>query len=693
MGSELRSIVFDTKNPSIKAKIEYMTVNHNPVYLQSGLLAFLYLQNTDAVVGTVYTDNATFSLTLGTKKGNFIEKSFLSVPYIDGQKWCKVGVVFLNGFVHTENKVLGVSTGTTSCSLDLKLTGTTTGIDFGAEFNSTIELDSLYLGRMNGNTWGKAEAHPSFFDTTLSNMTLGETKSFKIQKNWANVVQKIRYFWGDSRNDYNCFFMDSSCGTKLQSDDGISSGINDEFVVGDSNTGGNRTYYFNLLKGDTEYNELTRVNQVLCRDSEKCVIILESYIGLTKEYLGNRVLLVDVELPSKYKPAVTPGTIEIINSNNIVKGWNIALQSYSRAKTSCTAALSVSGDNAQIVKYEISIKGGSSATQNEVETDIFSTSGTKTFVYKATDSRGRTAESTKSLTVHPYFLPEVSFAELYRCDESGAKADKGSYFWIKPLSYFASCNKNNQVSFKCWWKKTSEKTYSETNSAEVSASGSKIDASLVETSSYDIKVLITDSLGAYTESITLLASGKVLLHFNIGGNSLGIGTYNYDENTCKVGYDFLLGEDGFVQLIQKEINDYVISRGTINNVTGRYYQKATDSFVDFGNVSWKYEKYYSGKVELWGSCTISDIKPHNQGNSYTYVYPLIPKLGDKRIVSKETHDLVCVDGSVDNLAFVGKGNANGYSANDYFNYLFYKTATWTTTLNPTINFHIVAIPK
>jgi hypothetical protein len=147
---------------------------------------------------------------LGTKKGNFIEKSFLSVPYIDGQKWCKVGVVFLNGFVHTKNNYKK----TTSCSLDLKLTGTTTGIDFGAELNSTIELDSLYLGRLEGNTLGKAVAHPSFFDTTLSNMTLGETKSFKIQKNWANVIQKIRYFWGDSHNDYNCFFMDSSCKKK-----------------------------------------------------------------------------------------------------------------------------------------------------------------------------------------------------------------------------------------------------------------------------------------------------------------------------------------------------------------------------------------------------------------------------------------------------------------------------------------------
>lgn len=587
MGSGLSSKKFDTNNPSIKAKIEYMTVNHNPVYLQSGLLAFLYLKNTNAEVGTVYTDNATFSLTLGTKKGNFIEKSFLSVPYIDGQKWCKVGVVFLNGFVHTENKVLGVSTGTTSCSLDLKLTGTTTGINFGANFNSTIELDSLYLGRLEGNAWGKAEAHPSFFDTTLSNMTLGETKSFKIQKNWANVVQKIRYFWGDSHNDYNCFFMDSSCGTKLQSNDGISSGINDEFVVGDSNTGGNQTYYFNLLKGDVEYNELTRANQVLCRDSEKCVIILESYIGATKEYLGNRVLLVDVNLPSKYKPAVTPGTIETINdSNDIVKGWNIALQSYSKAKTSCSAVPSVSDDNAQIVKYEISIQGGSSAETNEVKTDIFSTSGTKTFVYKATDSRGRTAEATQTLMVHPYFLPEVSFAEIYRCDESGAKADKGSYLRIKPLSYFASCNKNNQVSFKCWWKKTSDETYDETNPAEVLASGSKINASLVETSSYDIKVRITDTLGAYTESITSLTSGRVLLHFNKGGKSVGIGMYNYDDNTCKFGYDFLLGETDIEDYIKEIVPraDYIVETNTSGN--------------------WTYRKWNSGIAELWGKHTV-----------------------------------------------------------------------------------------
>lgn len=687
MGSKLNSIEFDTNNSSIKAKIEYMTVNHSPYNLQSGLLVFLYLKNTNAQTGTVYTDNATFSLSSGTKKADFIKNSFLSVPYIDGQKWCKVGVVSLNGFVHTKNN----SKKTTSCSLDLKLTGTTTGIDFGAEFNSRIELDSLYLGRLKENVWSKAEAHPSFFDTTLSNMTLGETKSFKIQKNWANVIQKIRYFWGDSRNDYNCFFVDSSCEEKLQSDDGILSGINDEFVVGDSDTGGNQTYYFNLLKGDTEYNELTRVNQVLCRDPEKCVIILESYIGLTKEYLGNRVLLVDVKLPSKYKPAVAPGTIEIINNNDIVKGWNIALQSYSRAKTSCNAVVAVPGDDAQIVKYEISIKGGSSATQNEVETDIFRTSGTKTFVYKATDSRGRTAEATKTLTVHPYFLPEVSFAELYRCDESGAKTDKGRWLCVKPLSYFASCNKNNQVSFKCWWKKTSDETYDETHSATVPASGLRINANLDETLSYDIKVRITDSLGAYTESITFLTSGRVLLHFNIGGNSLGIGIYNYDENTCKIGYDLLLSEVSVNEYIEKIIKNYDVSKGTIDSGGGKYYQRESDTYVDFTNISWKYEKYHSGKVELWGRCKITDLKPDKTNTNYVYLFLDIPKVDDKPIVKMDTHDLVYVGGVSDNLALLSKGDADGYN-NGFFSFLFYRISAWTT-LTPTVDFHITAIPK
>jgi hypothetical protein len=673
MGSVLQSEEFKTKNDSIEARIEYMTVNHSPFNLQSGLLVFLYLRNTNAQTGTVYTDNATFSLSSGTKKADFIKNGFLSVPYIDGQKWCKVGAVVLNGFQHTK-KLLGG----TECNVNVTLNGSTAKTDFGVSKTFNVDLDSLYLGRTEDNS--SNQAHPAYYDTTLSKMTLGDTVSFKIKKDWKNVRQKIRYFFGDSSNNYKCFFDNSGCTNALHDSE------NDEFVVYNSVNTGTQDYYFNLLKGDSSFTELNRVNQVRCRDTEMCVIILESYIGLFSEYLGNRVLLVTVNLPDKYKPSVVPGAVDVINANETVNGWGIALQGFSKAQTSCQATPSVNSDNAQIVKYEISIQGGSSAATNEVETDIFRTSGTKTFAYKATDSRGRTAEATKTLTVYPYFLPEVSFAELYRCDENGKKADKGSCLRVEPLSYFASCNGNNEVTFTCNWKKMNDATFDVNNEIEVSSSGTIIDAGLLDTSSYVVVLGIKDSLNGYSESISQLTSGKVLLHFNIGGNSVGIGMYNYVDNSCKIGYDLFLGEQKYAPV------DYVIKSGKITKGTGKYYQRTEKKFENFDDITWKYEKYFSGKVELWGTCKIESLPPDETGKTYVFIYTTIPEIDDQLIIDKNSCDLMYVGGVSDELALLSKGTTDGYSGSGYIAFLLYRSEPWTT-ISPTINFHVTAIPK
>lgn len=701
MGSKLKTIEFNTNHSAIKAKIEYMTVNHNPFILESGLLVFLYLKNNSATE-CIYTDNATFSLTAGDKTGNFIKEGFLSVPYTDSDKWHRIGVVFLNRFQHTINKVLGIVTGT-SCSLNLKLIGKTTGVDFGVVFDKTIDLDSLYMKRLADNSLGRSEAHPSFFDTTLSSMILGETKSFKIKKNWKNVYQRIRYFWGDSLNDYNCFFTDSSCETKLQSNDGIVSGNDDTFIVGGSSEAGSESYYFNLLKGDVIYDELSRVNQVLCSNTAMCAIVLESYVG-TNEYLGNRVLLVDVKLPEKYKPKVIPGDINVLNSNETIKTWDIALQGYSRAETFCSAVQAVMGDNAQIVKYEISILGGISTAAENITTDIFSTSGKKTFKYKATDSRGRTAESTNTLTVYPYFLPEVSFAELYRCDEKGVKADKGSWFWVKPLSYFASCNSKNKVIFTCRWKKVNETAFDENNQVTVSSSGTIINANLIDTSSYDVALGIEDSLSGYTESISPLTSGRVLMHFNVGGKSVGIGMYNYTDNSCKIGFDFLLGELGINEYIRAMVADSVIEKGLIEDGIGtwcKFKDGATDWTTTF-TVVWYYEKYESGKVVLYGTAQIENIEPYGTGNNYTRIRFVTPTVNGKKLTLQNGHRYLEKSGSADcNTADSGVKtaswlikNKNGMNSSENFEYMFYRPETWTAgEISPMLNIKIVAIPK
>lgn len=670
MGSNRTSYEFDTSSSTVKAKIEYITVNHQPASLKADLLMFLYLKQTDETAPLVYDKQATVKASGNSKTWAFINGSFLSVPYTGD--WCKVGVAIIQGFVYSEKKNwLGWVTGN-ACTPNITISGSVGNI-------SIYDSRTISLEELTDRTDVTRSTFKQSIDQTTS---INNTVSFEIVRNYENTYHRVRYFWGKTNDDFNCLFTDSGCSKNVHSSS------TDYFTL----SGDSLKLYLNLLKnGNTG---LTRANELVNKEKDCCAIILESYAGT--DYLGNTLLHLYFTVGDSYKPSVTEKTIQTVNANSIAEGWGIALQGYSSATASCAAVQTVEADKAQIAEYEIAVENGDSVAADVLNTNVFQTSGRKKFTFTARDSRGRTAEETDYLTVLPYYLPQVSFENLYRCDTEGNKADKGKNFFVKPLVYFASCDGHNSVSMSCIWKKTTDKEFEEANVAQVQQSGTVVEASLSETSSYDVVLVITDALSGTTESMMPLTSGKVLLHFNKGGRSLGIGMYNYDANTCKVGYDFFIGEAGLDDYIQSIVGDFITERGTIENGTGTWaYHNGTETqAIDFSGIVWRYEKYQSGKVELWGNCAISNIKPYKTNNTWTYINPNIPKINQKYLIEKNNYDLVYVGGVSDSLAIISKGTTDGYSGSQKFSTLFYRNSTWTEgTITPVIDFHITAIPK
>lgn len=667
MGSSWTSYEFDTTNSSIKAKIEYLTVNHQPSSLKADLLMFLYLKQTDETVPLVYDKKAVIKASGNSKIWHFINGSFLSVPYSGG--WCKVGAAILQGFTYTEKKnFLGWVTGNT-CTPNITISGYVG--DVSIYDSRTIKLEELS---------DRTDVTRSTFKQSIDQTTsINNTVSFELVCNYENTYHRIRYCWGNTKDDYNCIFTDSSCSENVHNS-------NTDYLT---LSGDSLKLYLNLLKnGNTG---LSRANELVSREKDCCSIILESYAGT--DYLGNTLLHLYFTVGDSYKPSITEASIETVNTNSIVNSWDIALQGYSSATASCSAGQTVEGDTAQIAEYEIAVENGDYVALNVLNTNVFQTSGEKIFTFKARDSRGRIAEKTKSLNVVPYYIPQVSFEELYRCDENGNKADKGTNFFIKPLTLFASCGGNNSVTVSCIWKKATDKEFDDTNTAIVQSTGSVVTAaSLAETSSYDVVLIVEDALSGSTESIKPLTSGKVLMHFNTGGKSLGIGLYNYDENTCKIGYDFFIGETELKSYIQSLMGDFITERGTIENGSGVWLVMGASS-VSFDGITWRYEKYNSGKVELWGNCTIPNLKPYGDGAHYVYIRPAIPALNDSNIVTSNKHNLVYVGGVSDCLSIISKGGKDGFSGSR-FDFLFYRNNTWTEgDITPVIDFHITAIPK
>lgn len=572
MSSEWKEYEFDVTGSTLKAKVEYLTVNHQPKDLKADLLVFLYLKQTNPSAPLVFSKSATIKVSSSgakiTNNWSFVNSEFISVPSTG--EWYKVGGAILQGFVYTEKKTfLGVVIEKSKCTPTLTIRGSLGGVSI---YDSrTITLEDL--------PERTDITRATFVNSITQTYYVGDEATFAIKLSDRNNYCRIRYYWGSTDDSYDCVLNSSGSEIHDTASDYITT-LNQSF---DSNL--NLNLKIDLLHSHTS---LSRANEIPNKARDMCVVILETYQG--GKYLGNTLFHLYFKVEDEFKPLINDEdiTLEVINENDVVKPWNIPLQGYSKVKATCNGQQSITGDNAQIAGYEISFDNGDHSASNELVTNIFQTAGNKTFRFRAFDSRGRSAERTKSLNIYQYFSPEVSFDKLYRCDENGNKADKGEYLFVKPLSLFASCNGNNTVEIKCAWKKVNETAFTEENFADVSSDGTIIAAQLSKISSYDVVLFIKDRLKEGTGTQKPLASGKVLLHFNAGGKSMGIGMYNYDDNTCKVGYDFLLGETDIEDYIKEIVPraDYIVETNTTSD-------------------GWTYRKWNSGIAELWGKHTVS----------------------------------------------------------------------------------------
>src|SRR5699024_9139892 len=90
--------------------------------------------------------------------------------------------------------------------------------------------------------------------------------------------------------------------------------------------------------------------------------------------------------------------------------------------------------------------GGYSGTKSSLTTGFLNSAGTVTFTAKVTDSRGRTASKTASITVTDYETPAISALRAVRCTETGVTDDGGAYIALTAKFSGASCEGHNTLS-------------------------------------------------------------------------------------------------------------------------------------------------------------------------------------------------------------------------------------------------------
>ena len=241
--------------------------------------------------------------------------------------------------------------------------------------------------------------------------------------------------------------------------------------------------------------------------------------GSTK--IGTKTVTVTANLPSSVVPSCSISALT--NTNNVFNCY-AKLLSGVKVKPSASGTY---GSSISSITIEVTDKSSKSATSGtEYTFDPFSSTGSKTIKVSVKDSRGRTASTSKTITVSDYSYPTVSLSAS-RGDgstvESFVASDTGAYAKIVSKGSVSSISGNTltpvlqyRVNGSSAWTNLSISTssLSLSNTQVISAS---------DTEAYDIRLTIRDKAGKEAVANMTLSNGFATMDFKAGGDGIAFG--------------------------------------------------------------------------------------------------------------------------------------------------------------------------
>jgi hypothetical protein len=370
---------------------------------------------------------------------------------------------------------------------------------------------------------------------------------------------------------------------------------------------------------------LTLASQNTTGTTVSIVFTITTYTGDTS--IGTNTKTISCAIPDSVKPTVTLTVSDPLGYASKYGGY---IQGMSKFKVDITA----SGNQGSTVKAYKTTANGKTYTAASFTTDVISNSGTLTVSVTVTDSRGRTATASKSLTVLAYTTPKITALTVFRSDVNGNNSSSGAYLAVKFSSSVTALNNKNTVSYVLQYKKTSESTYTSKTLSNYTGNYSVSDGVFVfaaETAStYNIILTATDAFSSIGKTATGASVFKLWSFFS-KGKGIALGKIAELEGVFDVGFKtrFTGGIQNIILEKISDLNDVMIPNTYVSvnkgaasytncpiasgtfvlevmsaGAEGQVFQRMTTTFKDGKHEVYE-RHYYSGS---WGSwvCVHSD---------------------------------------------------------------------------------------
>ena len=246
-------------------------------------------------------------------------------------------------------------------------------------------------------------------------------------------------------------------------------------------------------------------------------------------------------------PASVAPTISGVSIAEATAG--IAAQFGAYVRTRSTLAVSIAASGAQgstVSSCRITLDGvtytGASFTSNTLNT-----AGSLTLTVTVTDSRGRTASTTRTIAVLDYSPPSLTKFTAERCNSSGtAPQMDGTRVRISVGGSVSPVGTKNAISCTVYYKTSSASAW--TQAASISPSSYSVNTTnllLPQTfnalSSYDLKVRLQDSF-YYIEQTVSIGTKQVMMDFYKDGSGVAFGKVAETPGAVEFGWPVKLTE-------------------------------------------------------------------------------------------------------------------------------------------------------
>ena len=246
-------------------------------------------------------------------------------------------------------------------------------------------------------------------------------------------------------------------------------------------------------------------------------------------------------------PASVAPTISGVSIAEATAGIAARFGAYVRTRSTLAVSIAASGAQGSTVSSCRTTLDGVTYTGASFTSNTLNTAGSLTLTVTVTDSRGRTASTTRTIAVLDYSPPSLTKFTAERCNSSGtAPQMDGTRVRVSVGGSVSPVGTKNAISCTVYYKTSSASAW--TQAASISPSSYSVNTTnllLPQTfnalSSYDLKVRLQDSF-YYIEQTVSIGTKQVMMDFYKDGSGVAFGKVAETPGAVEFGWPVKLTE-------------------------------------------------------------------------------------------------------------------------------------------------------